>query len=242
MIWFIIVTVLLALSLLLLLSGCWEIEEEAIYSFDEKGTHYVQVHKVRDTSDKAVVLEFLKTKYKDQYDRYHEYNLKRYPNSVDSHDFEDFAYSEIPATLKVKRHISVRQYWPEVGRFIGGCVLTGIFLIIGLIMGGTAAGCKVTWAIQAKTAEYETQITELENNKQYILTYYSSGVNKDIDISSTNIPAVIKEHNAEVKELVKRIKVDRINLNNPWVGSWVNPACENVDLLRIEATYINSLS
>jgi len=86
------------------------------------------------------------------------------------------------------------------------------------------------------------EITNLENNKQYITTYYTAGVGKDIDISSTNIPAVIKEHNQEVKDLVKKIKIDRINLGNPWVGLWVNPACNNVDLVRVEATYINSLA
>ena len=242
MIWFIIVSVLLALSLLLLARGTWEINEDVNYHFDEKGTEYVPAHKVLENSNQTVVLEYLKTKYPEKYKQNHEYNLKRYPNSVDSHDLEDMKYSEVTATSKVKKYIGLHQYWPETGCFIAGCVFTGIFLLIGLIMGGIAGSSKFTWAVQAKTAEYETQIVELENNKQYILTYYSSGVNKDIDISSTNIPAVIKEHNAEVKDLVKRIKVDRINLKNPWMSSWVNPACNDVDLLRVEATYINSLA
>ena len=242
MIWYIIAGSLLLICILILLAGTWEVSIVEAYYFDETGQYFVDLKDTDYTVKQAAVLEYLKRKYPDKYKSEEAYAKKYSPQSTESYILSEMRYCEIPANRVVYKQLTVRDYWPDTYRFIGGVIASCICLSVLAVMGGTTAANKIKWAVDTQTTAYEEKIIELENNKQYITTYYSTGVNKDIDISSTNIPAVIKEHNAEVKDLLKEIKVNRINLDNPWISPWVNPACNNVDLARIEATYINTLS
>ena len=242
MIWFIIVGVLLLGMVILLLSGVWEIEKTEVYHLDKNGKRKAYIKDTQEWKDipegqEGPLYESLKDEIPEKYADY-----QKRVKAKESHPDYYIKNTEVKVRVEVRRKIQVTNYWYENARSIAAYIIGGISVIALLAMVGTSIGCKVKWAVEEQTAAYEEEIISLENNKQYITTYYSAGVGKDIDISSTNIPAVIKEHNQEVKDLVKKIKIDRINLGNPWVGLWVNPACNNVDLLRIEATYINSLA
>ena len=242
MIWFIIVGAILLGMVILLLSGVWEIEKTEVYYLDKNGRRkvclkYTQEWKNTPEGEEGPLYDSLKDELGERYVDYQK-RLKAKESSPDYY----LENVEVKVRVKIHRKIQVASYWYENARSIAAYIIGGIGAIALLAMIGTSVGCKVKWAIAEQTAAYEEEITNLENNKQYITTYYSAGVGKDIDISSTNIPAVIKEHNQEVKDLVKKIKIDRINLGNPWVGLWVNPACNNVNLARVEATYINSLA
>lgn len=233
MIWFIIVGAILLGMVILLLSGVWEIEKTKVYYLDKNGRRkvclkYTQEWKNIPEGEEGPLYDSLKDELGERYVDYQK-RLKAKESSPDYY----LKNVEVKVRVKIHRKIQVASYWYENARSIAAYIIGGIDAIALLAMIGTSVGCKVEWAVQEQTVKYEERITKLENNKQYILTYYTYGVSKDIDISSTNIPAVIKEHNNEVEELAQKIKVDTINLNNPWVSPWVNPACKNIDLKRI---------
>ena len=243
MIWYIIVGTITLIAILLIISSIWEIDAIKHYAYNPKGDNRVNACDLDEyETNRSVINQALKELYFEEWERYVKYYTERKREDPEADTFKELRYHTLPCRIYYKRRIQLRDYWYEEARAICGYVLGGLCLITLIGMIGPNVGCKVKWAVEEQAIKYEEEIVSLENNKQYIITYYSTGVTKDIDISSTNIPAVIKEHNAEVKDLLTKIKVDRINLNNPWISPWVNPACENVDLLRIEATYINSLA
>ncbi len=239
MILLIIVSVLLLACIVWLLSGRWKVTTDIFYLFDENGKDKIEAHKLqewnRDNPNEAVVKK-LKELYPDEYKS----TSERYAKLKDVLYYLDC--KKLPCKIVTKKRIQRASYWDECEK-IGPWVCTCIVGVVLTIMVGFVVGCKCEWAVQTKEAEIEEKIVLLENNKQYITTYYSAGVTKDIDISSTNIPSVIKEHNAEVEELIRDIRKDQINLNNPWCNVWVNPACKkfsNLTELK-ERIYINRL-
>ena len=241
MIWYIIVGVVVLLAIILIITSIWEVDKTNCYAYDKNGTVKRDAEDIDEyRSNPSVILEALKEIYPEDYAREEKWATE-HKRDVDSYILGELRYRRLPCRGYIKKKIQVADYWSEEPRAIAGYVIGGLCLIVLGAMIGTNVSNKCSWAVQEQTAAYEEEITNLENNKQYITTYYSAGVGKDIDISSTNIPAVIKEHNQEVKDLVKKIKIDRINLGNPWISPWVNPACNNVDLARIEATYINNI-
>ena len=241
MIWYIIVGTILLGMIALLLSAVWEVDVTTHFTYDKNGTEKKDAEDIDEyRSNPSVILEALKEIYPENYAKAEKWATEHERN-VDSYVLGELRYNRLPCRGYIKKKIQVDDYWYEAYRSVTAYIIGGVCLIALGVMGGTNAAAKLPWAVEFKTVEYEEEITALENNKQYITTYYTSGVGKDIDISSTNIPAVIKEHNEQVKNLIKQIKVDRVNLKNPWVSPWVNPACNNVDLLRVEATYINNI-
>ena len=241
MIWYIIVGSLLLICILILLVGTWEISPVESYYFDENGQSFVQAVYTDYQQKQAAVLEYLKKKYPDKYKTEEGYAKKCRPQHVESYILYEMRFYEIPANKAVYKELKLRDYWPDTYRFIGGVISSCICLIVLAVMGGTTAANKIKWAVDTQTVAYEEKIDVLKHNKEMLLTYYSDRT-KETDMSSINLPELITKHNAEVKDLVKEIKVNRINLDNPWISPWVNPACNNVDLARIEATYINTLS
>ena len=116
----------------------------------------------------------------------------------------------------------------------------GLVVILALLICGGICLCQnISYGVIAKETEINEHIVELENDQQSLLKFYETGVAKDIDISSSGLPERIKEHNAEVSKLVKDIKINRIDLTNPWLNWFINPAYNKIDLPRVEATYIN---
>ena len=241
MIWYIIAGSLLLICILILLAGTWEVSIVEAYYFDETGQYFVDLKDTDYTVKQAAVLEYLKRKYPDKYKSEEAYAKKYRPQSTESYILSEMRYCEIPANRVVYKQLTVRDYWPDTYRFIGGVIASCICLSVLAVMGGTTAATKIKWAVDTQTVAYEEKIGVLKHNKEMLLTYYSDRT-KETDMSSINLPELITKHNAEVKDLVKEIKVNRINLDNPWISPWVNPACNNVDLARIEATYINTLS
>lgn len=243
MIWYIIVGIITLIAITLIITSIWEIDETKHYTYNPKGDSRADARNLDEyQTNPEVIKEALKQEYPKDWERNIKYYTERDCADPEAKTLSELKYNTLPCKIYYKRKIQVDSYWYEKARAIAGYVIGGACVIALLGMIGPNVGCKVKWAVEEQAIKYEEEIVSLENNKQYILTYYSSGVTKDIDISSTNIPAVIKEHNAQVKDLLTKIKVDKINLNNPWVSPWVNPACKDVDLLRVEATYINSLA
>lgn len=243
MIWYIIVGTITLIAISLIISSIWEVDKEKHYTYNPKAGYRIDARYLDEyETNPEVVKQALKEMYTEEWERNVKYYKERDCADPEAKALSELKYRTLPCRLYIKRKIQRYDYWYETARSIAGYIIGGIGLITLGAMGGTNAGCKVTWAVQEQAIKYEEEIVSLENNKQYIVTYYTSGVSKDIDISSTNIPAVIKEHNAQVKDLLTKIKVDRVNLNNPWISPWVNPACKDVDLLRVEATYINNLA
>lgn len=115
----------------------------------------------------------------------------------------------------------------------------GLFLVALCICGGICIHEHSSWGIESKEIAITEHITQLETEKTNLMTYYEESINKDIDISSTNLPAKINEHNAEVREFVVDIKNRQIYIKNPWTSWFVNDAYRTVDLDRLTATYIN---
>lgn len=238
----IIVAVLLVLSVVLLLSHRWEIDTETYHYYDENGKYKAYAKNLVGWNTKNCPQEIIDAIKKLRGKEWKDYEKQ----NMETHRILYYLdCTELPCRIVYKKKIQKTRYWDTDDHpvsIIGGGVGIVACTIALLAMGITAAVAKCEWCVETRKVEITEKIVELENNKQYITTYYTTGVNKDIDISSTNIPAVIKEHNAEVKDLIKSIKTDKINLNNPWCNIWVNPACKNVDVARIEATYINSLT
>lgn len=241
----IIVGVLFILSLVCLLFYRWEIVKDETYVYDEQGKENVRACQLKNWSRKNPpedVVNKLKELYPEDWKRLatdSSGNEVKLQNIL--YYMEDY---KIPAKKIVKKRIQLNSDWDTYehpNTIIGGGIGVGVTALALLAMTITAAVTQSTWSVQADTIAYEEKIVELEHNKSYITTYYSTGVIKDIDISSTNIPSVIKEHNAEVKDLIKKIKQDKVNLGNPWCNVWINPACKNVDLVRLAATYIDPL-
>ena len=240
MIWYNIVGAILLIAIILILSSIWEVSVTKLYTYDPAGKEKVSADNLAEYNIcPDEVLKALKNIYAEDY-RVKYIKFKDKPN-CDALILETMRFYYLPAKVHHKKSLQVSDYWWEAARAITGFIAAGMCAIALIAMIGTNIGNKCSWAVDEQTVKYEEEIVSLENNKQYIITYYSSGVNKDIDISSTNIPTVIKEHNAQVKDLITKIKVDKINLKNPWISPWVNPACEKVDLLRVQATYINTL-
>lgn len=243
MIWYIIVGIITLIAVVLIVTSIWEIDATKHYRYDPEGKERRETEDLDEwKTNLNVISQALKENYPEEWER-----LIKYYKERDNADPEDKArkelrYRYLPCKIRYERKLQVDSYWYEKARAIAGYIVGGVCLIALGVMIGTNVSTKMKWSVQEQTVKYEEEIVSLENNKQYIVTYYTSGVTKDIDISSTNIPAVIKEHNAQVKDLLTKIKVDRVNLNNPWISPWVNPACKNVDLLRVEATYINTLA
>lgn len=243
MIWYIIVGSILLFAILLIVSSIWEANKERHYTYNPKGGNRNDARNLDEyETNPSVIKQALKELYPEEWERNIKYYTERQSRDPEDNTLSEMKYHTLPCRLYFKSRIQLRDYWYETARSIGGYIIGGLSLIALISMIGPNVGCKVKWAVEEQAIKYEEEIVSLENNKQYIVTYYTSGVTKDIDISSTNIPAVIKEHNAQVKELLTKIKVDKINLSNPWVSPWVNPACMDVDLLRVEATYINTLA
>ena len=116
----------------------------------------------------------------------------------------------------------------------------GCFVLLLLIVCGCICIHKhSTWGVQPKEVAITEHITQLETEKINLMTYYEESINKDIDISSTNLPAKINDHNTEVREFIVDIKNHQIYAKNPWTSWFVNEAYTNVDLDRLTATYIN---
>lgn len=234
MIWYIIVGTITLIAITLIITSIWEIEATSHYKYDEQGPDKADARNLDEwKTNQDLIIEALKAKYKEEWERDIKYYTEHGRSEPVNATLDDLKYHNLPCKRYYTRKIQLRSYWHEEPRAIAGFVIGGLCLIVLGGMIGPNVSCKTTWAVQEQTAKYEERITKLENNKQYILTYYTYGVSKDIDISSTNIPAVIKEHNNEVEELAQKIKVDTINLNNPWVSPWVNPACKNIDLKQI---------
>lgn len=233
MIWYIIVGIITLIAISLIISAIWEIDKTPHYKYDPQGKDRADARNLDEWENKDLMIEALKTAYAKDWERNIKYYKERDNSDPEGKTLSDMKYNSLPCKRYYTSKIQLRSYWYEEARAIAGCVIGGICVITLGVMIGTNVSNKVTWAVQEQTVKYEERITKLENNKQYILTYYTYGVSKDIDISSTNIPAVIKEHNNEVEELAQKIKVDTINLSNPWINPWVNPACKNIDLKRI---------
>lgn len=239
MIWYIIVGIITLIAISLIVLSIWEVDTTKNYNYDPKGKDRADARDLDEyRTNPGIVKQALKETYPKAWENYIKYYTERGCTDPEDNALKELKYYTLPCRLYYKRKVQAVTYWYTQPIAICGYVVGGLCLISLISMIGPNVGSKCKWAVQVKTAEYETQITKLEKTKQSIITYYSSGVNKAID----NIPAAIIEHNDEVEDLVKRIKADRINLNNPWVSPWVNPACENVDLLRIEATYIDLLA
>jgi len=117
-----------------------------------------------------------------------------------------------------------------------GTLIFGAGFIIPLIC---TISIHTSWEVAEVSNEITERIIELESRKDNLLSYYNNSIAKDIDISSTNLPGNISEHNSEVKEFVVKLKNKKIDLDNPWISVFVNPAYKNVDIARVEATYIN---
>ena len=241
----IIVGVLFIISLVCLLFYRWEVQTTEDYVYDEQGKEEVRACQLKNWNRKNPpedVVNKLKELYPDDW--------KRHATDSSGNDvklqnilyyMEDY---KVPAKKIVKKRIRLNDDWDTYDHpntLVGGGIGVGVTALALLAMGITCAITKSPWSVQADVIAYEEKIVELEHNKSYITTYYSTGVIKDIDISSTNIPSVIKEHNAEVKDLIQRIKQNKINLGNPWCNAWISPACKSVDLVRLTATYIDPL-
>lgn len=241
MIWYIIVGIITLIAVVLIITSIWEVDTTKHYKYDPEGKDRADARDLDEwETDKSLIAKALEETYPKDWKN----KLEYYKDDDDPvrRTLNTMRYESLPCKTYYKRKLQVGTYWYEEPRAIAGYIVGAVCLIALGVMIGTNVSTKMKWSVQEQTVKYEEEIVSLENNKQYIITYYSSGVTKDIDISSTNIPTVIKEHNAQVKDLITKIKVDRVNLSNPWISPWVNPACENVDLLRVEATYINTLS
>ena len=139
--------------------------------------------------------------------------------------------------VNVSKKYKYRGYdWDESILAWVGTVPTVIFVAVTSII---AIIHNAPWEIQSETAQITEHIVRLETNRDNLLSYYDASKTKDIDISSTNLPGRISEHNAEVEEFVVKLKQEKINLSNPWINVFYNPAYENVDIARVEATYIS---
>ena len=248
MIILIITLSILLIGVILLLSHRWEKHIDEFFYYDENGSLEKGASRLVDyeTSEgKKLLIEILKQKYPGQFKKYLGYADKKLSKEEqEKYVLEDWmrAYS-VPCRREIKTSIRLDSDWNNMDCYpvstIGGWVVI-ICSAIGLcICAGNVIFNKVEWAIKAEEVSYNTKIENLEANRSAILSYYESSITKDIDISATNIPQLIKEHNDEVATLVKRVKQERINLSNPWINIYVNPACENIDLPRIEASYIN---
>lgn len=149
---------------------------------------------------------------------------------------EDYdAWKSYPVTIS-KRYKHRGYDWDEAILAWVGTVPTLIFVCVTTII---AIIHNTHWEIQTETAKITEHITRLETNRDNLLSYYNNSIAKDIDISSTNLPGKINEHNAEVEEFVVTLKQEKINLSNPWINIFYNPAYKNVDIARVEATYIS---
>ena len=139
--------------------------------------------------------------------------------------------------VNVSKKYKYRGYdWDESILAWVGTVPTLIFVAVTTII---AIDHHTPWEIQSETAKITEHIVRLETNRDNLLSYYNNSIAKDIDISSTNLPGRVNDHNAEVEEFVVKLKQEKISLNNPWINVFYNPAYKNVDITRVEATYIS---
>jgi len=151
---------------------------------------------------------------------------------------EDFnSWKSYPCRKTTK--ICPCEYDWEIDECIGpwlGTAFTFIPLFVAVIIAGMHNS---PWEIEREANSITEHIVRLETNRDNLLSYYNNSIAKDIDISSTNLPGKINEHNAEVEEFVVKLKSEKVNLTNPWINVFYNPAYKNIDIPRVEATYIN---
>lgn len=234
MIIFIIVITLFVLCLVWLLWGRWEITNQVTYTYNKEGKRMVEAKDLKEyQTDPNLVLSLLKEKYPEKYKQKYNYNTQYYPHKVDSETLDDLKYCQLPCDMTTKKKVVLERYY-DLEEKIGALVCGGIVLLALIIMTSCAIGARNPWSVQSKETSINERIVELENNKFSLLSYYETGVGKDIDISSSNLPKDIRDHNADVADLAKTIKTCRIDASNPWINWWTNPAYANVDLVRVE--------
>ena len=170
MIWYIIVGAILLGMVILLLSGVWEIEKTEVYYLDKNGSRkvclkYTQEWKNIPEGEEGPLYDSLKDELGERYTDY----KKRVKAKESSPDYY-LTNVEVRVRVKIHRKIEVSSYWYENARSVAAYIIGGLSVIALLAMIGTNIGNKCTWAIQEQTAAYEEEITNLENNKQYITT------------------------------------------------------------------------
>ena len=225
----IIMLIVIAITAILLgiaIFGGFYKEADYFYAYDKNGedSRYFKEVKFKDDGEEKLVLEGLLSN-----EKYKDLN----PNTL----MDVVKYDKIPCKRTVKYHVRYRNeiFDDFLAAFVLGCIIGGC----GLIAGFFCINANTTYSIETNRMSYVEATIELENNQAALLKFYETGVAKDIDISSSGLPERIKEHNGEVRELVQKVKSEKIALTNPWICWFVNPACKDVDIPRIEATYIN---
>jgi hypothetical protein len=142
---------------------------------------------------------------------------------------------------KISKKKVVRNSWYDLEDHIASASLSGIVLLGLIVISAICIFTHVSYSVERKEAEITEHIVELETNKQSLIKFYETGVAKDIDISSSGLPERIKEHNKDVSSFVTEVKTGVIDKKNPWLNWFVSPAYKNVDITRIENTYISLL-
>ena len=220
MITFIILGIVLLLCIVFFVSTFFYKTYDYLYYYDENGdsTRYVdELEEYKNGREREELIKIAKEKAKQEEISYR--------------------YVSLPCRKVTKIHLETTS--PN----IEDCILQvifGILSLIGIIV-CTTLTCmnRTSWAITKENNAIVEHITRLETNRDNLLSYYNNSIAKDIDISSTNLPSKINEHNIEVEEFITKIKNEKVELTNPWVNCFHNPIYNDVDIARVEATYIS---
>lgn len=150
-------------------------------------------------------------------------------------------YRKYKARKIAKKRIARNYHYDLIDDHLCSSILFALTFIGLIICSSICIFTHASYSVERKEAEITEHIVELETNKQSLIKFYETGVAKDIDISSSGLPERIKEHNKEVSSFVTEVKTGVIDKKNPWLNWFVSPAYQNVDITRIEATYISLL-
>lgn len=240
----IITIVALILCVAWLLWGRWErhTSETIRYNSDGKSSrNFYELEDYSTVNEEKVArcYEILKRHYPEELEKWQSYYKEKYN---DEHDitywvFNQFRGKPVPCDVTTSSRVQLNDYYDISDvKNVWALVFIGINLLALVIMGACVIGAKNTWSVRSTEAKITERIVELENNQKSLLKFYETGVTKDIDISASGLPERIREHNSDVAGLLKTIKTSKIDISNPWINWFINPAYQTADVARVEAT------